>query len=84
MAKSYESKVKAFKATCSNMAQLITNQVKFQISQENAQAAGQLAHDAARYAFQGDPGLREEMVLDPSKWLDEIHQGPQPHGGINE
>jgi hypothetical protein len=58
MAKSYESKIKAFKSTCSNMAAMITLTVKFQISQENAEEAGKAAAASARYAFHGFPELR--------------------------
>lgn len=60
MAKTYEQKMKTFRNTCANMAQMITLTVKFQISQENASEAGKAAMAAADYAFHGYPELREE------------------------
>jgi hypothetical protein len=59
MAKSYEQKVAAYKATCKNMAALEVLNVKFQISSENADAAGHFAANAARWVFEAYPELRE-------------------------
>jgi hypothetical protein len=59
MAKSYESKVKAFKNICSNMAAMIALTAKFQINSGNAEEAGKAAAASARYAFHGFPELRE-------------------------
>lgn len=58
-AKTYEQKMKAFKANCSNMAQMITLTVKFQVSQENSVEAGKAAKASASYAFHGYPELRD-------------------------
>lgn len=57
-AKTYEQKMKKFKATCSNMAQMITLNVKFHITQENSVEAGKAAKASASYAFHGYPELR--------------------------
>lgn len=60
MAKTYEQKMKAYKATCINMARLITLNVKYSINSGDADAAAKFAHDAARYVFTAYPELREE------------------------
>jgi hypothetical protein len=59
MAKSYEQKMKAYKATCTNMASLEVLNMKFQIASENAKAAGYYASRAARWVFTAYPELRE-------------------------
>ena len=59
MAKSYEQKMKAYKATMVNIAQLETLQVKYQINSENPDAAGWYAFRAARWVFSAYPELRE-------------------------
>jgi hypothetical protein len=59
MAKSYEQKMKAYKATCINMAGLEANNAKFQINMERAKDAGIYAMRAARWVFTAYPELRE-------------------------
>ena len=59
MAKSYEAKMKAYKATCTNMAGLEVLNMKFQIASENADAAGTFAARACRWVFTAYPELRE-------------------------
>lgn len=59
-AKSYEQKMKNFKATCKNMAGLEVLNMKYQIASDNAEAAGILAARAARWIFTAYPELREE------------------------
>lgn len=58
--KSYEQKMKKFKTTCQNMAQMITLTAKFHIKMENAEEAGNCAKASASYAFHGFTELREE------------------------
>lgn len=58
-AKTYEQKMKAYKATCKNMAGLEVLNMKFQIASENADAAGLLAARAARWVFTAYPELRD-------------------------
>jgi hypothetical protein len=58
----YEKKVAKFKNECRNMAGLEVLNMKFQISSENADAAGHFAARAARWAFHGYPELREEAA----------------------
>jgi len=59
MDKSYEAKMKAYKATCKNMAGLEILNMKFQIASENADSAGVFAARAARWVFTAYPELRE-------------------------
>lgn len=59
MAKSYEQKLKSYKATCINMAQMETMYAKFEINCEREEAAGARAHNAARWVFTAYPELRE-------------------------
>ena len=61
MAKTYEQKVKAYKATCKNMAGLDILNMKFQINSDNADAAGHFAARAARWIFTAYPELREAL-----------------------
>jgi hypothetical protein len=60
MSKSYEQKMKAFKATCINHAQLETVYVKYEINSERADVAGNRAKNAARWIFTAFPELREK------------------------
>lgn len=60
MAKSYEAKVAAYKATCRNMAGLEICTMKFQIASENPESAGVFAARAARWIFTAYPELRED------------------------
>jgi hypothetical protein len=57
--KSYEAKVKAYKATCCNMAGLEILNMQFQIAGNNAESAGAFAARAARWVFTAYPELRE-------------------------
>lgn len=59
MAITYEQKVKAYKATCRNMAGLEVLNVKFSISSENVDSAKVFAARAARWIFTAYPELRE-------------------------
>jgi hypothetical protein len=59
MAKSYEQKVKAYKATMRNMAGIEVLTMKFHISSGNVDAAGHFAARAARWVFTAYPELRE-------------------------
>lgn len=59
MAKTYEQKMAAYKATCKNMASLEANNAKFQISSENVESAAYFAARAARWIFTAYPELRE-------------------------
>jgi hypothetical protein len=60
MAKTYEQKMKAYKATCVNMARLETNNAKFCIAGEKIEEAGVYAFRAARWVFEAYPELRQE------------------------
>ncbi len=59
MAKTYEQKMKAYKATMRNKAGLEDLNVKYSINSKNADAAGHFAARAARYVFTAYPELRE-------------------------
>ena len=60
MAKTYEQKMAAYKATMKNMAQLEVLTVKFHINMEDAEKAGIGTARAARWIFTAYPELREE------------------------
>jgi hypothetical protein len=60
MAKSYEQKMKAYRSICINHAQLNVVYVKYEIASERPASAGKLAKDAATWAFNAYPELREE------------------------
>ena len=62
MAKTYEQKMKVYKATCINMAQMEVVYAKFEINSERADAAGVHAKNAARWIFTVYPELREEIA----------------------
>lgn len=62
MAKTYEQKMRTYKATMVNMAGLEVLNAKFQINSENADAAGHFAARAAGYVFTAYPELREVEV----------------------
>ena len=59
MAKSYEQRMKDFRNTCVNHATALTVSVKYEIASERPERAGLAAHDAARWAFEAYPELRE-------------------------
>lgn len=59
MAKTYEQKMKEYKATMRNMAGLEILNMKYQINKGDAKAAGILAARAARWIFTAYPELRE-------------------------
>jgi hypothetical protein len=60
MAKSYEARLKAYRNTCVNHAQLATVYVKYEIASERPEEAGKQARIAAKWAFEACPDLREE------------------------
>jgi len=59
MAKTYEQKMKAYKAICINHAQMNTVYVKYEINSERPESAGKIAAISARWAFTAYPELRE-------------------------
>ncbi len=60
MAKTFEQKMKAYRATCVNHAQLATVYVKYEIASERPESAGKIAKGAATWVFKAYPELREE------------------------
>jgi hypothetical protein len=59
MAKTYEQKMRNYRNTCINHAQLTTVYVRYQINSERAHEAGILARTSASWAFMAMPELRE-------------------------
>lgn len=59
MAKSYDQRMKEYKATCINHARMEVVYLKFDIASERVEASGARAKVAASWAFQVYPELRE-------------------------
>jgi hypothetical protein len=59
MAKTYEQKMKAYKATCINHAHMALVYMNYEINSGHPGAAGQIAVVVARWAFTAYPELRE-------------------------
>ena len=59
MAKTFEQKMKAYRNTCINHAQLEVVYVKYEINSERPESAGARARLAASWYFKAFPDARE-------------------------